>query len=120
MFPDGTLRIVTIPPAGAPTFNVIAGGTTIAGNSLSATVPLSLLDSMGLAPEDYMFNLWSRTRVNPLADGTNAEIADFLSSSTQARAVPEPATWLMMLLGFGLTGTAFRRSRRASLLKAVA
>jgi hypothetical protein len=27
-------------------------------------------------------------------------------------AVPEPATWAMMLLGFGAAGTAMRRSRR--------
>ena len=27
-------------------------------------------------------------------------------------AVPEPATWAMMLLGFGAVGTALRRSRR--------
>jgi hypothetical protein len=26
--------------------------------------------------------------------------------------VPEPATWAMMLLGFGAAGTALRRSRR--------
>jgi hypothetical protein len=26
--------------------------------------------------------------------------------------VPEPATWAMMLLGFGAAGTAIRRSRR--------
>jgi hypothetical protein len=29
-----------------------------------------------------------------------------------AGAVPEPATWAMMLLGFGAAGTALRRSRR--------
>jgi hypothetical protein len=28
--------------------------------------------------------------------------------------VPEPATWAMMLMGFGATGVAFRRSRRRS------
>jgi hypothetical protein len=27
-------------------------------------------------------------------------------------AVPEPATWAMMLLGFGAIGVGFRRSRR--------
>jgi hypothetical protein len=120
MFPDGTLRVVTIPPMGAPTFNVISGGTTVSGDSLSATVSLALLGSMGFAPEDYVFNFWSRARVDPLADGTNAEIADFLSSSTVARAVPEPATWLSMLLGFGLIGGVIRRSRKPRLLAQIA
>jgi hypothetical protein len=114
MFPDGTLRVVTIPVAGAPTFNVIAGGTSVNGSSLSANVPLSLLFSTGFAPEDYDFGLWSRARVNPAMDGTNAEIADFLAGSgaLNARVVPEPATWLMMLLGFGLVGGVIRRARR--------
>ena len=114
MFPDGTLRVVTIPLAGAPTINQFAGGTTVEGDSMSATVSLALLGSMGFAPEDYDFSLWSRARVNPALDGTNAEIADFLSASIQARAVPEPATWLMMLLGFGLSGAMIRRRRTAS------
>jgi len=32
---------------------------------------------------------------------------------TAAAAVPEPATWAMMILGFGLAGTAMRRRRTA-------
>ena len=32
--------------------------------------------------------------------------------TTGTPAVPEPATWAMMLLGFGAAGTAMRRSRR--------
>lgn len=112
MFPDGTLRVVTIPLAGAPTVNVIAGGTGVAGDTLSATVSLALLGSTGFAPEDYTFSFWSRTRVNPALDGTNAEIADFLPGSMEARTVPEPATWLSMLLGFGLIGGVIRRTRR--------
>ena len=116
MFPDGTLRVVTIPLAGAPTINVIAGGTDVAGNMLSATVSLALLGSMGFAPEDYTFSFWSRTRINPALDGTNAEIADFLPSSTFARTVPEPATWLSMLLGFGVIGSVMRKSRKARVL----
>ena len=38
-----------------------------------------------------------------------SHIAFFGSPGT---AVPEPATWAMMLLGFGAAGTALRRSRR--------
>lgn len=30
--------------------------------------------------------------------------------------VPEPATWLMMILGFGMIGLAYRRRRRAACL----
>ena len=114
MFPDGTLRVVTIPLAGAPTITQFAGGTVIDGDTMSATVSLALLGSMGFAPEDYTFGLWSRARVNPAMDGTNAEIADFLSGSgsINARAVPEPATWLTMLLGFGAAGAAIRKRRK--------
>lgn len=32
---------------------------------------------------------------------------------TQTAAVPEPATWLMMIAGVGMTGAALRRRRRA-------
>ena len=113
MFPDGTLRVVTIPSAGPPTINVIAGGTSVAGGTLSSIIPLALLGSTGFLPGDYTFSLWSRARVNPAADGSNAEIADFLpnSGSIQARVVPEPATWLTMLLGFGLVGGLLRSSK---------
>jgi hypothetical protein len=36
----------------------------------------------------------------------------------QPNAVPEPATWAMMLLGFGLVGYASRRKRTAQLRQA--
>jgi hypothetical protein len=38
----------------------------------------------------------------------------------QGQALPEPATWAMMLLGFGATGFAMRRSRRKALLTQIA
>ena len=37
-----------------------------------------------------------------------------LTVSDSAAAVPEPATWAMMLLGFGGLGTALRRGRAAA------
>lgn len=116
MLPNGLLTIGSIPVAGAPTFTNFFGGTIVSGDTLSATVPLSLIFSTGFAPEDYAFSLWSRVRVDPMVDGTNNEIADFLegSGAINARVVPEPATWLTMLLGFGLTGCAIRRRRPAT------
>jgi len=41
---------------------------------------------------------------------------DFINA---AIAVPEPSTWAMMILGFGLAGTAVRRSRRQYAAKLV-
>jgi hypothetical protein len=113
MFPDGTLRVVTFPAGGAPTLTTIVGGTSVSGSSLSAIVPLSLLPSTGFLAQNYTFELWSRTRVNPLADGTTAEIADIApGAGPTVAAVPEPGSWALMLLGFGGISMAVRRSRR--------
>jgi hypothetical protein len=38
----------------------------------------------------------------------------YLATSASSTAVPEPATWAMMLLGFGAIGFAMRRSRKQS------
>jgi hypothetical protein len=118
MFPDGTLRVVTFPAAGPPSVINIAGGTSVTGSSLSALVSLSLLPSTGFAPTAYTFELWSRVRVNPAADGLTSEIADLTPNGGPiVAAVPEPATWLSMLLGFGLIGVMLRwRSNRTALL----
>lgn len=118
MFPDGTLRVVSIPAMGPPTITNFAGGATVTGNTISGAAPLSLLLSTGFDPLDYTFSLWSRTRVNPLMDGTNAEIADFVPNLAgfQANAVPEPATWMLMLLGFGIVGGALRSRRQGARL----
>ena len=36
-----------------------------------------------------------------------------LTSLIAAPAVPEPASWAMMILGLGMVGFALRRTRRA-------
>ena len=45
-------------------------------------------------------------------DNTSGWSNAILYIGDQPPAVPEPATWAMMLLGFGAAGTAMRRSRR--------
>ena len=42
MLPDGTLRVVTFPAAGAPTITPIFGGALVSGDTISAAVPFAL------------------------------------------------------------------------------
>lgn len=85
-----------------------------------------------LAPGSYTVSVqaFSNFAIGPnLSDGfendgsfngrTNAWAFDILnvSQATQVGgAVPEPATWAMMLFGFGATGVALRRQRRKNAL----
>lgn len=85
-----------------------------------------------LAPGTYTVSVqaFSNFAIGPnLSDGfendgsfngrTNAWAFDILnvSQATQVGgAVPEPATWAMMLLGFGAAGVSLRRQRRKAAL----
>ena len=87
-----------------------AGSVTIGGNALSLVIPLSLLPTTGFTPDRYGFNIWPRSGTV----GGLATISDFAPNNSTLAAVPEPATWSLMLGGFGLIGGALRR-RRVSL-----
>lgn len=94
---------------GAGTVSGNAVTVTISQNAFSAIVPVWLLPSTGFTPGNYGFNLWPR-----VGTGNNNQISDFAPQNAllQTSPVPEPATWLTMLLGFGLTGGALRFGRR--------
>jgi len=96
LFEDGVVVTTTPLPSGA---------FTISGNSFSVLVPLSMLPSTGFAAEDYAFLLWSRTQ---LAAGVPVQfgIADFAPDEGTLSLVPEPSTWALTLLGFGVIGFA--------------
>lgn len=83
---------------------------TISGDTFNVLVPLSLLPTTGLDPLEYSFNLWPRNDLDPANLGA---ISDFApdNSMIHPTAVPEPATWLALLLGFGLVGTVLRFRR---------
>ena len=86
------------------------------GNQFIVTVPVSLLPSTGATPANYGFNIWPREAAVVTGNG---QITDFapnnaLLSVNGLIAVPEPASWLMMLLGFGLIGGVIRFRRRES------
>jgi hypothetical protein len=66
----------------------------VAGNQISATVPLALLPSQGASPKDYRFNLWPRSQVS-LA---NTTVADFApdNAGAQVGIVGKRAAFAMM------------------------
>lgn len=80
----------------------------IDNNQLVIRISSDLLPSTGLAPQFYGWNIWPR-------GGTGlAGITDFAPENAllAASPAPEPGTWLMMITGFGLVGTAMRKRRR--------
>lgn len=91
-----------------------AGAVTINGNAFTAVVPLSLLPTTGWTPVQYGWNLWPRNG----GTGVTA-ISDFApeNSLLAISPIPEPASWLMMMFGFGIAGGALRM-RRVKLARA--
>jgi hypothetical protein len=83
----------------APTFN---------GDTFSVSVPFALLPSTGFATDHFRFNFWARNGL-----GNNNQNADFAPQNATILAVPEPASWALMIAGFGLAGAAVRGRRTA-------
>ncbi|MFZ5720399.1 MAG: PEPxxWA-CTERM sorting domain-containing protein [Pseudomonadota bacterium] len=104
--PNLTGTVVLIGAGGALSFaNLAPGAVAVSGDSLQGVVPLSLLPSNGFAVEDYRYSAWTRS-----APGSNAFVGDFAPDGATFRAaVPEPATWALMILGFGSAGVLLRR-----------
>ena len=85
----------------------------MSGNQFIVDVPVLLLPSTGATPANYGFNIWPR---DPTGAGLGA-FSDFapnnaLLSVNGILPVPEPASWVMMLLGFGMVGGALRFGQR--------
>lgn len=93
-----------------------AGDFTFSGNTMSLVLPISMVPSTGFATQDYTFLLWSRTQIPGVPNQLG--VADFAPDQGLLSLVPEPATWAMMLLGFGGIGFCVRRKRKTSQIQA--
>lgn len=83
------------------------GGASTLYSSTGATNSLSLLTGVLNSGTTYRFTY---TGGFPTGGGTTSGNASFYVA-----AVPEPATWGLMLIGFGGIGLAMRRRRRPAL-----
>jgi hypothetical protein len=81
----------------------------VIGNQLTFRIAASLLPSTGFANDQYGWNLWPRNAV-----AGNAGISDFSPNNAllAVNPIPEPAAWMMMIVGFGAVGGALRSRRR--------
>lgn len=102
--------VTTFGPDGPVTTDVSNAAFTY-DSVMGVLLPLALLPSTGFGVANYRVNLWTR-------DGSgNAHIADFavdggtFGVADLRGAVPEPATWALMIAGFGAVGTSLRRRR---------
>jgi hypothetical protein len=101
--PDGSGSVTALNEIGAPTVTDILGATFVGETEIITFVDFGLLPSRGFALGDYRFNLWTRT------GGGNIGIADLAQGDGTFGAVPEPVSWAMLVIGFGLIGGAARR-----------
>jgi hypothetical protein len=87
--------------------NLNPADISIAGNILTFKIAASLMPSTGFTPENYGFNLWPR-----IGTGNNNQITDFAPENATLAAAPEPASWALLIIGFGAMGGMMRGQRR--------
>jgi PEP-CTERM motif len=76
----------------------------------SARLNFGFLSSLGFNP-----NVNNTYRIDLSAGGNTVTSFAQIGSGAVAAAVPEPATWGMMLIGFAAMGVSMRRRRRTSI-----
>lgn len=107
-------------PGGLPAGNALAGGGSPAGGfnslpSFGAFGPGSVLTSLQdpADPDPQGPTGPGANPTDPAGPGTNP--VDPGDPQNPVSPVPEPTTWMMMILGVGLVGAALRRSRQMQL-----
>ena len=116
-------QVIVVQKNGSATLGANPLGVSMVGNQFILTVPTSLLPSTGASLANYGFNIWPRFGATVT---NNSQISDFAPNNALLgvngilAAVPEPATWLTMLLGFCLVGGAIRLRRGSKLPPALA
>ncbi|HEX3363925.1 PEPxxWA-CTERM sorting domain-containing protein [Phenylobacterium sp.] len=85
-----------------------AAGVTISGDTITDVIAISSLNNVVLSPEQFGISLW------PVVDKGFTGFAEFVpGNGTFTPGVPEPASWALMILGFGGLGVVLRSRQKA-------
>ena len=87
-----------------------AGGPTITAGNWTRTANNNLSTTFGTSSLSFVAGSTSTELTFKVDPATNS--VDGILDNVSIAAVPEPATWLMMILGFGLVGGAMRYRQR--------
>jgi hypothetical protein len=92
-----------------PYYYITSGPTFLDGSGVrfnaGAAQNIAFFHQDGVGPSTYRVN--GNGTISAFGPATSTRLASMA-------AVPEPATWAMMLIGFGGIGTAMRRNRQAT------
>lgn len=98
---------------------IFGDGATISGQYDGSTFVGGTSSTVGALTYTLTGFGWDRSpadnvsQFNAVSGGDPADYSGQFAFTTQTPAVPEPATWGMMLLGFGAIGFAMRRRKQA-------
>ena len=77
---------------------------------------LSARSAFNIGGDDAFFGLSTKNNPDGIPGGSNTAVFSLGEITVPVgAAIPEPATWAMMLGGFGLIGAASRRGKRAKM-----
>jgi len=99
------------------TYPIYTNNPALANDNLfSAATPYFTTGGLSFSANGLNYNLYRNAggvRFCNSREGTCALFETVAFSASSVDAVPEPATWAMLLAGFGLSGAVLRRRRTA-------
>ncbi len=112
----GKLYTVTFQLAGNPDGGNVVKSLSVAANNGQAQFYAfdttgATRTNMGWVNRTYQFTANSTTTTLSFASGDTNAYGPAIDNVAIAGGVPEPATWAMLILGFGVIGGAMRRRR---------